>query len=235
MASKSFGSEIARRPSKQNKTGGTIGEVNDLRSDVEDAFTKLETPGNGGTNLIAIDEWVDPAAAAVDGLEAATATVAAIRTVTTFEAAGIAALAAGPRNISFTTAGVTPADAPANAVVTGTDVNDAALTETVTVPQTAATGYSAKCFKTLTSVVYPAADGTAATVAIGFGPKLGLHSKIKTRAGLTAPIVENEAGVVVTTGTFEDAATSPPNGSYTPATAADGANDYALTYERDLS
>jgi len=235
MASKSFGTELARRPSYQNKRGGTMGEVNDLRDDTEAAFTKMETPGIGGTNLLAIDEWTNPAAAAAAALEAATATQTTARTVTSFLAGGLAALAAGPRDVSFTTAGTTPADAPASAVLTGTDVDDGALTETVSVGQTATTVYSTKCFKTLTSVAYTAGDGTGATVAIGVGPKLGLHSKIKTRAGLTAPIREVEAGVAVTTGTFGSAATSPPNGSYTAANAPDGARDYALYYERDLS
>lgn len=239
MASKSFGTESARRPAHQVKTGGTIGEVNDLRNDVEVGFTKLETPGIGGTNLLAVDEWTDPVVADADGLKVATATVAAIVAVTGFLAPGVAALAAGPRNVTFTTAGSTPSDAPANAVVVGTDINDDALSETVTLAQTGTIASGVKAFKTITSVTYPAADGTDATVAIGFGVVMGLHSKIKSRAGAVAVLMENEAGTVkagdALAGTYVDAATSPPHGSYTPGTAADGSNDYAVWYERDLS
>lgn len=239
MASKSFGTEIARRPAYQNRVRGTIGEVNDLRADVEAAFTKQETPGNGGTSLLAVDEWTDPAAAAADGLEVATATQTTARTVTSFVAGGVAALAAYPRNVTFTTAGSTPADAPANAVVTGTDINGDALTETITVAQTATISEGAKCFKTVTSIVFAAGDGTDATVAIGFGAVLGLHSKIKSRAGAVAVLMENEAGTVkagdALAGTYVAAASSPPNGSYAPGTAPDGSNDYTIWYERDLS
>jgi hypothetical protein len=205
--------------------GGVLGEVGDLRADVGNVMAKLAA--------ITVQEWIDPVALANDGLEAATATTVAPRTVTTFEAAGVAALAAYPRNVTFTTAGATPADAPANAVVTGTDIDGNALTETVTVPQTAATGAGVKAFKTVTSVAYAAADGTGATVAIGFGDVFGLEEMLIARGGGAAVVQEIEAGSAVTTGTFVLPASSPPYGTYAPATAADGSNDYAVYYEYD--
>jgi hypothetical protein len=217
-----------------------VGEVNDLRDDVDAGFLNTETPGHGGSSVLAADEWTDPVAADAAGLEILTATVAEIRTVTSFLAPGVAALLADPRNITFTNSGVgTPADAPDNAVVTGTDINDDALTETISVPQTATISAGAKCFKTITSVVYEAGDGTTATVSIGFGSILGLHSKIKSRAGAVAVLMENEAGTVkagdALAGTYADAATSPPHGSYDPGTAPDGSNDYCIWFERDLT
>src|SRR5688572_6426728 len=83
--------------------------------------------------MVPIDvyELTNPATAAADGLKAATATTVAVQTITSFEAAGVAALAAYPRNVTFTTAGNTPADAPATATITGTDIDGNALTETV--------------------------------------------------------------------------------------------------------
>lgn len=179
-----------------------------------------------------VDEWTNPAAAAAAGLKAATATVASPVTVSSFLAGGVAALLAYPRNLTFTTAGGTPSDAPATALVTGTDINNDALTETVTLAQTATIANGVKAFKTVTSVEYPAADGTDATVSIGFGSVFGLSMPIQSRAGRLAVIQEVAVGTVVTTGTFVNNTTSPPNGSYAPATAPDGSRDYAVTYEQ---
>lgn len=192
---------------------------------------ELVTPGV----MIQVDEFTDPAAADAAGLEAATAASTSVRTVTSFVAGGVAALAAYPRNVTFTTAGNTPADAPTTATITGTDVFGNALTEDVSVPQTATIAAGVKCFKTVTSVVYTVGQGTDCTVSIGFGVLLGLAHKPKVRAGAIAVLNENAVGVRVTTGTFATPTTSPPNGSYSPSTAANGSRDYALHYERDLS
>ena len=188
----------------------------------------------GGVARNWTDEWINPAAAAVAGLKAATASTVAVQTVLTagLLAPGVAALLDFPRNVTFTTAGATAADAPATALITGTDIDDAALTETVTIAQTATIAQGAKCFKTVTSIVYAAGDGTGATVAIGFGQKFGLTKKIKTLGGGVAVINEIAIGARVTTGTFADYTTSPPYGNYSPAAAPDGVNDYAVTYQR---
>ncbi len=200
--------------------GGVAGEVDDLRGDVARVLTPMAA--------ITVEEYTNPAAAAVAGLEAATATTVAPRTVTSFLAGGVAALLAYGRNVTFTTAGATPADAPATALVTGTDMDGNAQTETINVPQTATTNAGVKIFKTVTSVAYAAADGTAATVAIGFGSLLGLSKPPVSRAGLVGAIHEIAVGAVVTTGVL-----SATNRSYTPAAAPNGTNDYCLYYEYD--
>ncbi len=195
-------------------------------------IVSMQTAGSQYT-----DEWTDPAAAAAAGLKVATATSVAVQTVLTagLLAPGIAALLAYPRNVTFTTAGGTAADAPATVVITGTDIADAALTETVTLAQTATIASGVKAFKTITSIVYAAGDGAGGTIAIGFGQVFGLSKKAKSRAGRVAVIQEVAAGSVVTTGTFVAAATAPPYGTYSPSTAPNAANDYAVTYERDFS
>lgn len=220
-----FSNKRAHKPHLVEGKGGVAGEVDDLRQDVLSVMAPMAA--------LAIEEFTNPAAADAAGLEAATATQITARTVTSFLAAGIAALAAFPRTISFTTAGSTPADAPATALITGTDVNDDPQTETVNVPQTATTAYSVKCFKTVTSIAYAAGDGPDATVSIGFGPTLGLGKKVKSRAGLVNVVQEIAVGAKVTNGVFVAAVTSPPNGSYSPNTAPNGTNDYALIYEFD--
>lgn len=196
------------------------GEVADLRADVVAQMSPMAA--------ITVEEFTDVAAPGAADLEAATATTVAPRTVTSFLAGGEAKLLAVPRNLTFTTAGATPADAPATALITGTDANGAAQTETVTLAQTATIANGAKAFKTVTSVEYAAADGTAATVSIGVGSVLGLTKTPKERAGLAAPVREIAAGSAVTTGTL-----SVTNKTYTPATAPNGTNDYAVYYEYD--
>lgn len=187
---------------------------------------------------VAVDEWTDPVALDTAGLEALTATTVAPRTVLAagLIAGGKTALLTYPRNVTFTNDGSgTPGDAPASALVTGTDINDAVLTETILVPQTATTVEGVKAFKTIVSVAYAAGDGTGAMVSIGFGKKLGLRYPLKLRAGASKVIQEIEAGTVVTTGTFVLPATSDPNGTYSPSTSPDGSKDYAVYYEAATS
>jgi len=103
------------------------------------------------------------------GLKAATATVASpvVLVPADLLAPGLAAIAANPRRLTFATAGVTPSDAPANVVITG-ELWGAVVTETLTLAQTATSVTSAKSYDTITTLAYPAADGTAATVAVGY-------------------------------------------------------------------
>lgn len=81
-----------------------------------------------------------------------------------------------PRVVTAT-AGGTAADVKAiQVVVTGTDMNNRALTETLPAftVNTTGTVTGTKAFKTVTSITIPAHDGTGATTAIGTGPALGL-------------------------------------------------------------
>lgn len=124
-----------------------------------------------------------------DGLLLATATVAAPVTVLAagLISGGLTLLAAYPRRITFTTAGVTPSDAPATATITGTDYLGAAQVEIVNVGQTATTVSSTGAFKTITSIAYSAADGTAATVAIGFGQGVHNSADVTNTISATSP------------------------------------------------
>src|SRR6185503_10365947 len=106
-----------------NPGGGISGEIWDLRKDLVRELGVM--PG------FVAEEWTNLVGLAAPGaavLKAATATVAAIVTVlpAALLAAGLAQLAAHPRRLTFTTAGGTAADAPANVVINGTDMNGAA-------------------------------------------------------------------------------------------------------------
>ena len=235
MSSKSFGTKAPALPHLIAGSGGMSGEIKDLRSDLEEAFTSIENLGTAGTSPICVQEFTNPVAPAAAGLEAATAVTVAPRTAIVFVAGGVAALLAFPRNLTFSTAGSTPADAPATATITGTDINGAALTEVVNVSQTVAKVEGVKCFKTVTSVAYSAGQGTDATVSIGFGAVFGLAKKAKTRAGAVNVLAEFAIGAKVTTGTFVSPTTSLPNGSYAPSAAPEGTNDYAVMFEKDMA
>lgn len=142
------------------------GELAELRKDIVAEFSVFAP--------IALEEFTNLVGTAAPGtavLKAATATVASVVSINAagLLAAGLAMLAAWPRPLTFTTAGTTAADAPANVVITGTDANGAVASETLVLSQTAATVTSANAYKTITSIVYPAADGTGATIAIGIG------------------------------------------------------------------
>ncbi len=118
----------------------------------------------------------DAAGATSAGLHAALATTVAPAILTSDDliAAGVAELDKYPRNLTFTTAGVTASDAPASVTVTGLDASGAAQSETITLSQTAATASGTKAFRgSGLTITYAAADGTGATIAIGWGSVFG--------------------------------------------------------------
>lgn len=183
-------------------------------------------------------ELEDPAAGSAAELKAATATTVAVQTWVASDllAAGITKLALhGARAVTFTTAGSTAADAPANCVITGTDIDDNALSETLALAQTATIVTSVKCYKTIVSVVFAAADGTDATIAMGISDKFGLPSKANLRGAFMNVLAELEDGAVPTAGTFVVPATALPYGAYTPNSTPDGSLDFCVTYEREVT
>lgn len=111
-----------------------------------------------------------------------------------------------PRNITATAGGTNTDIKAIQVVVTGTDINDAVLTETLPVftVDTAGTVVGNKAFKTVTSVAIPAHDGTGATTAIGTGAKLGLPSKLSVNtvdAAYLATVKEGTAPTVAVSST----------------------------------
>src|SRR5580704_2469841 len=109
-------------------------------------------------------------AAAPAGIQAAVATITGGHTYTSSSwlAAGVAALAANPRKLTWTTAGMTPADVPTSITVTGTDYTTAVQTETITPDTSAGSVTTTKVYASLTSWSYTSAGGTAATLAVGY-------------------------------------------------------------------
>lgn len=143
------------------------------------------------------------------GLLAATATVAAPVTVlaAAMISGGVALLDANPRRLVFTTAGGTPADAPATVDIAGT-VGGVPQTETgLVLSQIAGSVTSTKAWDgTGLSVTYPAADGTGATIAIGYGQ--GVHNSADVTNVITA--ADATYGTLITGDTWSESITTPP-------------------------
>lgn len=79
------------------------------------------------------------------------------------------------RNIVLTVGGTAASVAAGTAVVTGTSISGAVISENfaISLNQAGATT-GAKAFKSVVSVVFPATTGAGATLSIGSGAKLGL-------------------------------------------------------------
>lgn len=141
-----------------------------------------------------------------------------------------------PRNITFTLAGTTANIGAGSAVITGTNVEGATITESVTV--TAATGgllSGNKAFKTVTSILYPATTGAGVTASIGYGSKLGIG--MRNIASMPVKLLVRSATGVET---MEDPAASAlsatvvESNTVTTTTTLDGAvgfRVYALNYK----
>ena len=186
-------------------------------------------------NAYQTDEITNAAASSTTALHAATATTVAVQTLLTAAlGAGVAALLANPRNVTFTTSGVTATQAPDTAVITGTDFDGNALVESIAGLSGGAASYlGVKAFKTITSIVFGAGGGTAALVAVGVGGKFGFSKSIKPRTGIPHVVDEYLDGATVdpSTATIASAATSPPHGTWAPADPPDGTDAIAITYE----
>jgi hypothetical protein len=239
MASKIFGSAKPSRSHLANRVGkGGLGEIKKLRDDVEASFSRMESSGGS----IRTDEYTNPAAADTDAIKTAAATAA---TAQSFSAAagdfdGVIGDAEmiPPRPISITTTADADVDA-VDVVVTGAvrlaDGTLQDVTDTITLTDDGGvTDAGTIPMSFLYSADVPAQGGAGATLAIGFAAPMGLSDKVMERAGLITALQQIVAGAVVTTGTITNPAGSPVS-VYAPASVADGARDYAVTYVVEAS
>ena len=172
---------------------GIAAEVADVRKDLATDFR--------GAAAIAVEEWANLVGTAAPGAAVLLAATASVTTVVTLLpagllAAGLAQLAAHARQLTFTTAGSTASDAPANVVINGLDTNGAAQSETLVISQTAATVTSVKYYSAIASIVYPVGDGTGATVSIGIAAATLKAAFAPTVAPLTVLGTQLNQGVL---------------------------------------
>lgn len=174
--------------------------------------------------------WHNPAAASATLLASGSAlTNGSATTISSFSAQPDF-----PRNIVLTTGGTTANIGAGTAVVSGTNIFGAAISEnfTITSAQNGATT-GAKAFASVTSVVFPAATGTGATVSVGSGSKLGLKRCV-ARAG---DYVFSEFGAAyeTTRGTLAISASAVESNTFIPNGSMDGAHDVDLFYVQNFA
>lgn len=101
------------------------------------------------------------------------------------------------RNVTASSAGITTDIKAIQVTVNGTNEDDEVISEVLPVftVNTATTVVGSKAFKTVTSFVVPAHDGTGATTSVGLGSKLGLGVK-QSRDAIIAAFL---TGVLETT------------------------------------
>lgn len=209
--------------------GGERGEIAAIRSDMRAVFKHAVHLGTVEyTNVPASN-----ATAFTSALASVATAVELVAEDSDFDGTYTDGILPIARNVLITTAGGTPADAPATATVVGEDVDGNALTETINIAQTATTAAGVKCFKKIDSISMPAGQGTDATVSFGTGALIGLPAAPKPRAGATLLVHENAAGAVPTAGALTGADTNAPHGAYQPhsSVAPNGTRDYHIIYE----
>jgi hypothetical protein len=133
-----------------------------------------------------------------------------------------------PRNVTAT-AGGTAGDIKAiQVVVHGTNENGEVISETLPAftVDTAGTVVGNKAFKTVTSIVIPAHDGTGATTAIGTGAKLGIGRKLSRNTVIAAYLNGAKEGTPPTVAVSSSALES---NTATLASALDG-TDVVIDY-----
>jgi hypothetical protein len=147
-------------------------------ADVEGLTLLFTAPAPGGSIAFGAGSLAGAAA----GLKVATATVAAPVTLSPSDmlTAGKTALSAGPRRLIFTTAGATASDAPATATITGIgpDGNAYGAAEVLNLSQTAGSVTTVRPYKSIINIVYSAADGTGATIAIGYSSRFATAAEL---------------------------------------------------------
>lgn len=230
-----FGTESAQRPHLVQGGGGVAGEVADLRKDVAKTLAPL--------TAMTVDEFTNVPIADVDAIKTSFASSASAQD---FSGAALDGDVGGgaispPRNITITTSMHTDIDA-VGVVITGFAIDsqgrEVPQTDTITLTNGGdTTDVGVVAFSRVTRIQIPAQTGTNGLIQVGFGDVIGLSKPLISRAGAAAVLTEIEAGTVLAsdavTGTFADAATAAPNGTYEPATPPNDTNDYAVYYEYD--
>jgi len=176
--------------------------------------------GIGGRNRDstsrALHTYLLPTPAAAGAAVLAATASAAASTVTT----GLSPLDA-PRNVVATPAGTAANVLAVSVVVTGTDINNTVITETLPAFTAGALtpAVGVKAFKSVTSVAIPVV-GAATTVALGMGSKLGMPVPLARASGILAAYL---GGVrEATMPTLAPHATDPAQTTVTLASALNG-------------
>lgn len=105
-----------------------------------------------------------------------------------------------PKNVTATAGGTATDIKAVQVTITGINYADEVISETLPIftVDTEGTVTGSKAFKTITSIAIPAMDGAGATVAIGFGKKLGLPFLLTHNTVLNAYLGNTKEGTAPT-------------------------------------
>ncbi len=141
-----------------------------------------------------------------------------------------------PRNLTITPTGTTGDVEACVITVSGTDINNAAITENFTFLADASTVQTgSKAFKTVSNVAFPAScesGGFAATWIVGVGAKLGMK-RCMSNAGDVFKALFNGANETV--GTVAASASAVSANTYTPTGTPDGTKDVVLYFVQNFA
>jgi hypothetical protein len=224
-----FSNQYSKKPHLLQEVGGLAAEVKDLRDDVGRVF--------GPISAMTVEEFTNVAIADVDAIKESVDSSDEDQLYTGDDldgAVGVTVMSP-PRNITITT--TTDADIDAvDVVITGIGADGLEQTDTIKLTNGGGvTNVGTRAFSQVTSIAVPAQSGDGGSLQFGFGALIGLGQKIKSRAGKVSALYEITGNALVCppSGTFASAAASPPYGTYTPLSAPNNTNDYAVYYEYD--
>lgn len=169
-------------------------------------------------------KWTDPVAVSATRLKTAQATSNSVTTtVTSFSAQPDFA-----RKITVTPGGTTT-DVPAGDVtITGTNIRDEVITDTITFAANASSaGSTSKAFKTVTSVVFPVQDGGSATYGIGVSDAMGLD-RCMSEAAVIDAYIDGTRETTAATVTYD--ASDVSKNTVDPNTALDASKDLVVLF-----
>lgn len=138
---------------------------------------------------------------------------------------------AGARNVTITLSGTAAnIDGAVDPTVTGINLMGESVTETFNATEnTAGTIAGALCFKDITSLTFPAQDGTNVSLAVGFGNKFGAPTTMWVGGGTTAGgqvLLTNCNGSTDEGGTWTVDDDEIEKNGITPTTACNGSIDW---------
>jgi hypothetical protein len=141
-----------------------------------------------------------------------------------------------PRNLTITTGGTTADIAAGDVVITGTNIEGKTISESFTMADNqTGTITGNKAFKTVSSIVFPAADNTSATIAVGTGAKLGLNHRLMPNKSTI--VVFQDTAIDGSNPTVQAAPTASTvdgnvveSNTVTPATSPDGSTFLTILY-----
>lgn len=169
-------------------------------------------------------KWTDPIAASATRIKALTATSNSVVTnFTTFAAQPDFA-----RFVSITPGGTTTDVAAGDYVITGTNIRDEVITDTlVFAANDSAAQISVKAFKTVTNVLLPVQDGAGATFSVGVTDALGLD---RCMEGNEVELVTLDGVYETTRPTVTFHATDISKNTIDPNTALNAAKDVVAIF-----